>query len=48
MTSVRANACIVGGGPAGLMLRLMLAKRDPQVMVLAAARFGIWLLARDV
>jgi 2-polyprenyl-6-methoxyphenol hydroxylase-like FAD-dependent oxidoreductase len=29
MTSVRINACIVGGGPAGLRLGLLLAKRAP-------------------
>jgi len=34
MTSVRASACIVGGGPAGLMLGLLLAKRGAEVLVL--------------
>jgi 2-polyprenyl-6-methoxyphenol hydroxylase-like FAD-dependent oxidoreductase len=34
MTSVRASACIVGGGPAGLMLGLLLAKRGADVLVL--------------
>jgi 2-polyprenyl-6-methoxyphenol hydroxylase-like FAD-dependent oxidoreductase len=34
MTSVRVNACIVGGGPAGLMLGLLLAKRGAEVLVL--------------
>ena len=35
MTSVRTSACIVGGGPAGLMLGLLLAKRGADVLVLA-------------
>ena len=34
MTSVRTGACIVGGGPAGLMLGLLLAKRGADVLVL--------------
>ena len=34
MTSVRVNTCIVGGGPAGLMLGLLLAKRGVEVLVL--------------
>ncbi len=34
MTTVRVGACIVGGGPAGLMLGLLLAKRGAQVLVL--------------
>jgi 2-polyprenyl-6-methoxyphenol hydroxylase-like FAD-dependent oxidoreductase len=34
MTNVRAGACIVGGGPAGLMLGLLLAKRGADVLVL--------------
>jgi 2-polyprenyl-6-methoxyphenol hydroxylase-like FAD-dependent oxidoreductase len=34
MTTVRVNACIVGGGPAGLMLGLLLAKRGASVLVL--------------
>src|SRR5262245_9933469 len=34
MTSVRVNACIVGGGPAGMMLGLLLAKRGADVLVL--------------
>src|SRR5262245_8761706 len=34
MTTVHVNACIVGGGPAGLMLGLLLAKRGAQVLVL--------------
>ena len=34
MTSARASTCIVGGGPAGLMLGLLLAKRGADVLVL--------------
>jgi 2-polyprenyl-6-methoxyphenol hydroxylase-like FAD-dependent oxidoreductase len=34
MASVRTGACIVGGGPAGLMLGLLLAKRGAPVLVL--------------
>ena len=34
MTTVRANACIVGGGPAGLLLGVLLAKRGAEVLVL--------------
>jgi 2-polyprenyl-6-methoxyphenol hydroxylase-like FAD-dependent oxidoreductase len=34
MTTERAGACIVGGGPAGLMLGLLLAKRGADVLVL--------------
>ena len=34
MTSVKVNTCIVGGGPAGLMLGLLLAKRGVDVLVL--------------
>jgi 2-polyprenyl-6-methoxyphenol hydroxylase-like FAD-dependent oxidoreductase len=34
MTTVRVSACIVGGGPAGLMLGLLLAKRGVDVLVL--------------
>jgi len=34
MTNVRVRACIVGGGPAGLMLGLLLAKRGADVLVL--------------
>ena len=34
MTTVHVNACIVGGGPAGLMLGLLLAKRGAKVLVL--------------
>ena len=34
MTTVNVNTCIVGGGPAGLMLGLLLAKRGVDVLVL--------------
>ena len=34
MTSARVSTCIVGGGPAGLMLGLLLAKRGADVLVL--------------
>src|SRR3989475_6582018 len=34
MTSVSVSTCIVGGGPAGLMLGLLLAKRGVEVLVL--------------
>jgi 2-polyprenyl-6-methoxyphenol hydroxylase-like FAD-dependent oxidoreductase len=34
MTSERVSACVVGGGPAGLMLGLLLAKRGADVLVL--------------
>ena len=34
MKTVRVNACLVGGGPAGLMLGLLLAKRGADVLVL--------------
>jgi len=34
MLSIRVNTCIVGGGPAGLMLGLLLAKRGADVLVL--------------
>jgi 2-polyprenyl-6-methoxyphenol hydroxylase-like FAD-dependent oxidoreductase len=34
MTTIRTSACIVGGGPAGLMLGLLLAKRGAEVLVL--------------
>src|SRR5262244_181488 len=34
MNTVRVNACIVGGGPAGLLLGLLLAKRGADVLVL--------------
>src|SRR5919108_4356704 len=34
MTTVHVNTCIVGGGPAGLMLGLLLAKRGADVLVL--------------
>ena len=34
MKTVHVNACIVGGGPAGLLLGLLLAKRGAEVLVL--------------
>jgi 2-polyprenyl-6-methoxyphenol hydroxylase-like FAD-dependent oxidoreductase len=34
MTTVRVSTCIVGGGPAGLLLGLLLAKRGADVLVL--------------
>ena len=34
MNSIRVNTCIVGGGPAGLMLGLLLAKRGVDVLVM--------------
>ena len=34
MTSIQTSVCIVGGGPAGLLLGLLLAKRDVDVIVL--------------
>jgi 2-polyprenyl-6-methoxyphenol hydroxylase-like FAD-dependent oxidoreductase len=34
MTTERVSTCIVGGGPAGLMLGLLLAKRGAEVLVL--------------
>jgi 2-polyprenyl-6-methoxyphenol hydroxylase-like FAD-dependent oxidoreductase len=34
MTTTHVNVCIVGGGPAGLMLGLLLAKRGADVLVL--------------
>jgi 2-polyprenyl-6-methoxyphenol hydroxylase-like FAD-dependent oxidoreductase len=33
-THVRTNVCVVGGGPAGLLLGLLLAKRGTEVIVL--------------
>src|ERR1700752_4942317 len=36
MTSTRTNVCVVGGGPAGLLLGLLLAKRGVEVIVLEA------------
>ena len=36
MTTVCVNTCIVGGGPAGLLLGLMLARRGAAVLVLEA------------
>jgi 2-polyprenyl-6-methoxyphenol hydroxylase-like FAD-dependent oxidoreductase len=34
MKSIRVSVCVVGGGPAGLMLGLLLAKRGADVLVL--------------
>jgi 2-polyprenyl-6-methoxyphenol hydroxylase-like FAD-dependent oxidoreductase len=34
MTSIQTSVCIVGGGPAGLLLGLLLAKRGKDVLVL--------------
>ncbi len=34
MNTVHVNACIVGGGPAGMMLGLLLARRGASVLVL--------------
>ncbi len=34
MTNARVGACIVGGGPAGMLLGLLLAKRGAEVIVL--------------
>src|SRR5262245_3808191 len=34
MTDERTNVCVVGGGPAGLLLGLLLAKRGAEVIVL--------------
>src|SRR5215467_1059061 len=34
MTTIQTSVCIVGGGPAGLLLGLLLAKRNVDVMVL--------------
>jgi 2-polyprenyl-6-methoxyphenol hydroxylase-like FAD-dependent oxidoreductase len=36
MTTIRTNVCVVGGGPAGLLLGLLLAKRGVDVIVLEA------------
>lgn len=36
MASIRTNVCAVGGGPAGLLLGLLLAKRGAEVIVLEA------------
>ena len=46
MANVRVNTCIVGGGPAGLMLGLLLAKRGADVLVREPAgrnnrKFGV-------
>jgi 2-polyprenyl-6-methoxyphenol hydroxylase-like FAD-dependent oxidoreductase len=34
VTAVHASTCVVGGGPAGLMLGLLFAKRGADVLVL--------------
>ena len=34
MVRARTSVCVVGGGPAGLMLGLLLAKRGVEVIVL--------------
>jgi 2-polyprenyl-6-methoxyphenol hydroxylase-like FAD-dependent oxidoreductase len=34
MTSMNTNVCVVGGGPAGLLLGLLMAKRGAEVIVL--------------
>ena len=34
MTPIQTNVCAVGGGPAGLLLGLLLAKRGVEVIVL--------------
>src|ERR671935_2625539 len=36
MTNMHTNVCIVGGGPAGLLLGLLLARRGVDVLVLEA------------
>jgi 2-polyprenyl-6-methoxyphenol hydroxylase-like FAD-dependent oxidoreductase len=36
MTSIQTSVCVVGGGPAGLLLGLLLAKRGVEVVVLEA------------
>src|SRR6266481_810513 len=36
MTNIHTNVCVVGAGPAGLMLGLLLAKRGVEVIVLEA------------
>ena len=36
MTSIRTNVCVVGGGPTGLLIGLLLAKREVDVILLEA------------
>jgi 2-polyprenyl-6-methoxyphenol hydroxylase-like FAD-dependent oxidoreductase len=36
MISVRTSVCVVGGGPAGLLLGLLLSRRGVEVIVLEA------------
>ena len=36
MSNFRSSVCVVGGGPAGLLLGLLLAKRGIEVIVLEA------------
>jgi 2-polyprenyl-6-methoxyphenol hydroxylase-like FAD-dependent oxidoreductase len=36
MTGIRTSVCVVGGGPAGLLLGLLLARRGVQVTILEA------------
>src|SRR5919108_1867446 len=38
MQTIRTSVCIVGGGPAGLLLGLLLAKRGVDVLVLEKHR----------
>src|SRR5262249_1400888 len=37
-TTAQVSVCVVGGGPAGLLLALLLAKRGTEVVVLEAQR----------
>ena len=40
MTSIQTSVCIVGGGPAGLLLGLLLAKIGAPVAKLLPGRLG--------